>query len=130
MECQKQKNLNFMSFDICYTYGMGITMLNFNYTLLRVNYMLSNKYCTLLNVNYMLSKDHCTLLKIDYMFEVNCKLSCEHFMLLNSHYTFLVQQNYIWSTDLKIETFWNYILLKKATCHEKPALISEEPVMS
>ena len=98
-----------MSFDICYTYTMGITMLNFNYILLRVNYMSSNKYCTLLNVNCMLSKNYCTLLKIDYMFEVNCKLSFEHFMLLNSHCTFLVQENYILSTDLKIETFWNYI---------------------
>ena len=81
------------------------TLLNFNYTLLDVNYMLSNKYCTLLNVNYMLPNNYCTLLKVNYTFNVNCKLSCEYFMLLNSSYTFLVRQNYIWSTDLKIETF-------------------------
>ena len=81
------------------------TLLNFNYTLLNVDYMLSNKYCTLLNVSYMLSNSYCTLLKVDYMFDVNCKLSCEYFMLLNNYYTFLVQQNYICSTDLKIETF-------------------------
>ena len=37
------------------------TLHNFNYTLLNVNYMLSNNYCTLLNVNYMLdlSQDYC-----------------------------------------------------------------------
>ena len=45
------------------------TLLYFNYTSLNVNYMLSNKYCT--------------LLKVDYMFDVNCKLSSEYFMLLN-----------------------------------------------
>ena len=38
------------------------TLLNFNYTLLNVNYMLSNKYCKLLNVNYILSNNYCTLL--------------------------------------------------------------------
>ena len=67
------------------------TFLNFNYTLLNVNYILSNSYCT--------------LLKVDYMFDVNCKLSCEYFALLNSYYTFLGWQNYIWPTDLKLETF-------------------------
>ena len=32
----------------------------------------------------MLSNNYCTLLKVDYMFDVNCKLSCEYFMLLYS----------------------------------------------
>ena len=57
------------------------TLLNFNYTLLNVNYMLSNKYCSLLNVNYMLSNNYYTLLKVDYIFDVNCKLSCEYFVI-------------------------------------------------
>ena len=89
----------FMPFDFHYTYTVEIicqeqicTLLNFN--------------CTLLDVNYMLSNNNCTLLKVDYTFDVNCKLSCEYFMLLNSYYTFLVRQNYIWSVDLKIETLF------------------------
>ena len=122
MECQKQKIkiLCHLTFVIhiqwkLYVKDKFCILLNFNYTLLNVNYVSPNKYCT--------------LLKVDYMFDVNCKLSCEHFMVLNSYYTFLVRQNYIWSTDLKIETFWNYIWLKKATCRERPASISEEPMM-
>ena len=66
------------------------TLLNFDYTLL--------------NVNYMLSKNYFTLLKVDYMFDINFKLSCEYSMLLNNYYTFPVWQNYTSSTDLKIET--------------------------
>ena len=44
------------------------TLLNFNFSLLNINYMLSNKYCTLFNVNYMLLNNYCKLLKVDYMF--------------------------------------------------------------
>ena len=102
MECQKQKIkiLCHLKFVIhiqwkLYFKDKFCILLNFNYTLLNVNYMLSNKYCTLRNVNYMLSNNYCTLLKVDYMFDVNCKLSCEYFMLLNSYHTFLVRQNYI-----------------------------------
>ena len=50
-----------------YTKDKFFTLLNFNYTLLDVNYMLSNNYCT--------------LLKADYMFDVNCKLSYEYFVI-------------------------------------------------
>ena len=74
------------------------TLLNFNYTLLNVNYMLTNNYCTLLKVNYMLhlSQDYCTLsIDMIYYTDVNCKLSCVYFTVLNSYYTFLVRQNYI-----------------------------------
>ena len=58
------------------------TLLNFNYTLLKVNYMLSNKNCTLLYVNYMLSNNYCTLLKLQvimrvlYVIEQLLYLSC------------------------------------------------------
>ena len=79
MECQKQKikilcNLTFVIHiqRKLYVKDKFCTLLNFNYTLLNVNYMLSNKYCTLLNVNCMLSNNCCTLLKADYMFDVNC----------------------------------------------------------
>ena len=87
---QKNKILCHLTFVIhiqskLYTKDKFFTLLNFNYTLLDVNYMLSNKYCTLLNVNYMLSNNYCTLLKVDYMFDVNCKLSYENFMLFNSY---------------------------------------------
>ena len=63
MECQKQKIkiLCHLTFDIhiqckLYVKDKFCTLLNFNYTLLDVNYMLSNKYCTLLNVNYVTKK--------------------------------------------------------------------------
>ena len=112
MECQKQKNLNFMLFDICYTYTMELYVKDKFCTLIipyfNVNYMLSNNYCTLLKVSYMLylSQDYCTLsIDMIYYTNVNCKLSCEYFTVLNSYYTFLVRQNYIKATDLKIEIF-------------------------
>ena len=94
-----------MLFDICYTYTMEIIcqgqilyFAELNYTFLNVNYMSSNNYCTLLKVNYMLhlSQDYCSL-SIDMIHhtDVNCKLSCEYFTVLNSYYTYFVRQNYI-----------------------------------
>ena len=74
MGCQKQKIkiLCHLTFVIhvqwkLYVKDKFCTLLNFSYTLLYVNYMLSNNYCT--------------LLKVDYMFDVNCKLSCEYFVI-------------------------------------------------
>ena len=90
-----------MLFDICYTYTLEI--------ICQGQILYFAQFKLYLDVNYMLSNKYCTLLKLDYMFDVNCKLSCEYFMLLNSNYTFLVRQNYMWSTDLKVETFLNYI---------------------
>ena len=51
-----------------------------------------DKFCTLLNFKY-------TLVNVNYVIKQLFTL----LTVLNSYYTFLVWQNYIWSTDLKIE---------------------------
>ena len=65
-----------------------------------------------LNVNYMLhlSHDYCILsIDMTYCTDINCKLLSEYFMASNNYSTIFVRQNYLLSTNLKIETFKNYI---------------------